>query len=337
MDVGHDDVGAVRSRVWRDGNIEEENFDFERISDHLEDGDCLFWVDLCGPGPDLLNRLAGELSLDPLAVEDAVAHAERAKATRYANHTFITVYSTQILPGAEGEEPRLHVHRVSAFVFNRGIITIRQSPDFDMDAVVERWDDNADLIKHGIGALVHGLLDVIVDGHFEAVQQLDDGIEGLEDGLFDENPVSNKVQRQTYQMRKDLVQLRRVVLPMREVINGVLRHRKDINASPELDPWYDDLYDHVLRVSEWTESLRDMVSTIFETNLSLQDTRLNNVMKKLTSWAAIIAVPTAVTGYFGQNVPYPGFGREWGFVLSAVVMVAIAAALYVSFKRRDWL
>ncbi|MDQ1616198.1 MAG: magnesium transporter, partial [Actinomycetota bacterium] len=128
-----------------------------------------------------------------------------------------------------------------------------------------------------------------------------------------------------------------VVLPMREVVNSVLRNRKDIGAPSELDSWYDDLYDHVLRASEWTESLRDMVTTIFETNLSLQDARLNTVMKKLTSWAAIIAVPTAVTGYFGQNVPYPGFAQEWGFLLSCVVIITMAGALYVGFKRRGWL
>jgi magnesium transporter len=124
---------------------------------------------------------------------------------------------------------------------------------------------------------------------------------------------------------------------MREVINAVLRHRKDIHAAAELDPYYDDLYDHVLRAAEWTESLRDMITTIFETNLSLQDARLNNVMKKLTSWAAIIAVPTAVTGYFGQNVPYPGFGKEWGFLLSLGVMVVIAAVLYATFRRKGWI
>ncbi|MCW2622535.1 MAG: magnesium transporter [Frankiales bacterium] len=347
MDELHD-AGAVRSRVWKDGCVVEKDFDFDRISQHLADEECLFWVDLCQPGEQLLARLAGELSLDPLAVEDAVAHAERAKATRYSTYTFLTVYATTVPPrGAAAPVSRtedapqqfeaLQIQRVSAFVFPHGIVTIRQSPDLDMDAVVQRWDDNADLLRYGVGALVHGLLDVIVDGHFEAVQQLDDAIEGLEDGLFDDNPVSRQVQRRTYQIRKDLVQLRRVVLPMREVINGVLRHRKDLNASPELDPWYDDLYDHVLRVSEWTESLRDMVSTIFETNLSLQDTRLNNVMKKLTSWAAIIAVPTAITGYFGQNVPYPDFGRESGVLFSTGLIVAVAGALYVYFKRRDWL
>jgi magnesium transporter len=217
------------------------------------------------------------------------------------------------------------------------MITVRQGPEFDMDAVVERWDENADLIQYGVGALVHGLLDVIVDGHFTAVQTLDDEMEGLEDTLFDDRALDGQVQRRTYAIRKDLVQLRRVILPMREVVNGVLRHRKDAAAPRELDSWYDDLYDHVLRASEWTESLRDMVSTIFETNLSLQDTRLNTVMKKLTAWAAIIAIPTAVTGYFGQNIPYPGFGRQWGFFLSTTVIIAIAGGLYASFKNRNWL
>ena len=124
---------------------------------------------------------------------------------------------------------------------------------------------------------------------------------------------------------------------MREVVNAVLRHRKDINAPTELDSWYDDLYDHVLRAAEWTESLRDMVTTIFETNLSLADARLNTVMKKLTGWAAIIAVPTAVTGFFGQNVPYPGFGTHWGFLLSLTIMISIATGLYLTFRHKGWI
>jgi magnesium transporter len=331
--------GAVRGRVWRNGKVVDEDFDFEKISDYLEEEDSLTWVDICDPDHRILQELAGELVLEPLAVEDAIAHSERAKATRYSTHTFITVYAVQLNTDtdASGPEGRLSVGKVSAFVFPRGLITVRSSPDFDIEEVVQRWDDNADLLKYGVGALVHGLLDTIVDGHFEAVQILDDAMESLEDGLFDERAASAEVQRATYQVRKDLVELRRVVLPMREVINAVLRHRKDFNAPSELDPWYDDLYDHVLRASEWTESLRDMVTTIFETNLSLQDARLNNVMKKLTGWAAIIAVPTAVTGYFGQNVPYPGFAKEWGFALSVGVIITIAGGLFVAFKRKQWI
>lgn len=334
-----EDCGVVRGRVWRDGRVVDEDFDFERISDHLDDPDTLTWVDLCDPDHHILQELAGELALEPLAVEDAIAHSERAKATRYSSHTFITVYAVSLHTGTAlaGPEGRLSVRKVSAFVFPRGLITVRSSPDFDIEEVVRRWDDNSDLLKYGVGALVHGLLDAIVDGHFEAVQILDDAMEDLEGGLFDEHALNAEVQRATYQVRKDLVELRRVVLPMREVINAVLRHRKDFNAPTELDPWYDDLYDHVLRASEWTESLRDMVTTIFETNLSLQDARLNNVMKKLTAWAAIIAVPTAVTGYFGQNVPYPGFAKSWGYALSVALILSIVVTLYVTFKRKRWL
>ena len=129
----------------------------------------------------------------------------------------------------------------------------------------------------------------------------------------------------------------RVVLPMREVVNSIQHRRLDAKTAPQLDPLYADLYDHVLRVSEWTESLRDMVTTVFETNLSLQDARLNTVMKKLTGWAAIIAVPTAITGFYGQNVDYPGLESFGGFVTSTTLIVLTILLLYWMFKRRDWL
>ena len=131
--------------------------------------------------------------------------------------------------------------------------------------------------------------------------------------------------------------LRRIVLPMREVVNTIMRRGSPGSDPGGLDGWYTDLYDHVIRAAEWTESLRDMVTTVFETNLSLQDARLNTIMKKLTGWAAIIAVPTLVTGWYGQNVPYPGYGNAAGVWTSAVLTVLTSVALYVVFKRRDWL
>lgn len=131
------------------------------------------------------------------------------------------------------------------FILPRGIVIVRQGRDFDIDEVVCRWGDNADMLRYGVGALVHGLLDVVDDGHFEAMEILDDEMEGLEDRLFDEHAATNELQRQTYRIRRDLVDLRGVVLPMREVVNAVLRHRKDISVPSQLDAWYDDLYDHV--------------------------------------------------------------------------------------------
>ena len=165
---------------------------------------------------------------------------------------------------------------------------------------------------------------------------LDDEIEQLEDLLFDEAPHDKDVQRRSFALRASLVKLRRVVLPMREVVNSLLRRDSDV-ATPAMIPYFQDVYDHVLRATEWTESLRDLVTTIVETNLTLQGNRLNVITKKVTSWAAIIAVPTAITGFYGQNLPYPGFARTSGFVMSCLLIVLISGALYVTFKRKDWL
>jgi len=104
-----------------------------------------------------------------------------------------------------------------------------------------------------------------------------------------------------------------------------------------MTPYYQDVYDHVLRAGDWTESLRDLVSTVLETRLTIQGNRLNEIMKRLTSWAAIIAIPTAVTGFYGQNVPYPGFGHHSGFVSSVAVIVVLAGALFLAFRRAGWL
>ena len=345
MQTGHvssSSSDGVRTRLWRDGRLEAEDFPLGEISDHLADDGCLVWLDLCDPDHELLLQLADELTLDPHAVEDAISSGERPKASRHATHTFVTVYATRLettgSPQADELQSRLQISRVSAFVLPGGIVTVRSDTGFDMDQVVQRWEDDADLLKLGSGALLHGLLDVIVDGHFETIQLMDDAIESLEDGLFDDKSVTREIQQRTYRVRKELVELRRVILPMREVVNAVQRHHTDDKGhSSELDGWYADLYDHVLRASEWTESLRDMVTTVFETNLSLQDARLNTVMKKLTGWAAIIAVPTAVTGWFGQNVAYPGFGKPSGLVASTIVITTLASALYITFRRRNWL
>ncbi len=333
---------GVRTRLWRGGRLEAEDFPIEQVSEHLQDEGALVWLDLCQPDHDLLRKLADELTLDPHAVEDALATVERPKATRHATHTFVTVYGTSLEVGGDPElgplDSRLQISRVSAFVMPRGIVTVRADTNFDMDQVLERWEDDAELLKLGPGALLHGLLDVVVDGHFETVQLMDDAIESLEDGLFDETAVTRQIQQRTYRVRKELVEMRRVILPMREVVNAVQHHRAEGDGHrSELDGWYADLYDHVLRASEWTESLRDMVTTVFETNLSLQEARLNTVMKKLTGWAAIIAVPTAVTGWFGQNVAYPGFGNHAGLWASTAVITVLGGALYVSFRKRGWI
>jgi magnesium transporter len=122
---------------------------------------------------------------------------------------------------------------------------------------------------------------------------------------------------------------------MREAVSALLRREHELSA--ELYPYYQDVYDHLLRVVESTEALRDLVVTIVETNLSLRDYRQNLVMKKVTSWAAIIAVPTLITGYFGMNVPFPGSGESWGVLTSSALALLLSGGLYLLFRKNEWL
>ena len=344
LDTGGVDTCIVTGRIWRGGRLQADRVDLGDLAELVSEDDTLVWFDLCGPAREHLQTVAQELCLDRHAVEDAVARAERPKATRHASHTFLTAYATTFEHNADADlqASRLVLSKVSAFVMPRVLITVRPDDHFQIQEVLARWDENADLLgdkDHAVGALLHGLLDVLVDGHFQTIEELDDAIEQIEALLFDERVATHSVQRRVYRMRKELVQLRRVVLPMREVVNTVLRHRGDSalgNGDP-LEGYYDDLYDHVLRATEWTESLRDMVTTLFETNLSLQDAHLNIVMKKLAGWAAIIAVPTAVTGWFGQNLPYPGFSSGFGLAQSILLVVLGSLALFIAFRRKDWI
>ena len=260
-----------RTRLYRDGVLEAEGFPIADVSDHLADESATIWFDLCKPTAEELASVSEELGLHPLAVEDAVQEHQRPKLDRYQSHLFVTAYSVA-LDTVTGE---LTTCEVDAFITRHALVTVRKDDRFDVDQVVARWDQSPDLAKYGVAFLLHGLLDYVVDTHFDAVQSLDTEIESLEDQLFDDKPKDREMQRRTFQLRKSLVTVR--------------------------------------------------------------GNRLNVIMKQVTSWAAIIAVPTAVTGFYGQNVPYPGFGQPAGFWTSTVITIGLSALLYIVFRRKDWL
>ncbi|HEV2451829.1 MAG TPA: magnesium transporter CorA family protein [Streptosporangiaceae bacterium] len=322
----------ARTRLYRDGTLEIEGLPVADISDHIQDESSVIWLDLRDPDRGDLAVLSEEFGLHPLAIEDAVAEHERAKLDRYRTHLFLTAYAVRLEP-ATGE---LATSELAAFITERALITVRKDDGLDIGAVVDYWDASPDLAAYGVGYLLHGLLDNVVDGHFAAVRTLDDAIEDLEDRLFSDRPQDREVQRRSFELRKSLVLLRRVVLPMREVVNSLMRRDLRI-VGDALQPYYQDVYDHVLRATEWTESLRDMVTTILETNLTIQGNRMNVITKKVTSWAAIVAVPTFITGFYGMNVPYPEFARPLGVAVSAGLMAVSVVVLYVVFRRKDWL
>ena len=323
----------ARTRLYRGNALAAEGFPPSDISDFLADDESAFvWLDLRNPDSDDLAVLGEEFGLHPVAIEDAIVPHERPRLDRYPTYLFLIAYGVRFDDGTG----QLQLSELAAFITKRALITIHKDDGLDIGAVVDRWDASPDLAAAGVGFLLHGLLDYIVDGHFDAVQSLDDQVEALEDQLFSDIPQDLAVQRRSFELRKSLVLLRRFTLPMREVVNALLR--RDLHVvSDEMMPYYQDVYDHVLRAAEWTDSLRDLVTSILETNLTIQGNRLNIISKKVTGWAAIIAVPTFITGFYGMNVPYPFFGREPGFVISIVVMILAMLLLYRAFRKRDWL
>jgi magnesium transporter len=322
-----------RSRAYRGGRLVAQDFPLEDISEWSAAEDAAVWFDLPDPAAAELDTLREELGLHSLAIEDAEHLRQRPKLDRYDNHLVLSAYLVRTVDQAD-----LDAAMVLGFITPKALVTVHQAGTVDADELPRRWDELSDLARFGVPFLVYGLLDLIVDGYFDALQTLDDTIEELSDQIFDTaaGRESAAALRRTFELRRGVLTARHVITPMREVVNSLMR-RDWTNQAPDLMPYYQDLYDHVLRAADWTDNLRDLLGTVRETQLTIQGNRMNLIMKKVTSWAAIIAVPTAVTGFYGQNVPYPGFGSVHGFWTSTGLILGLSALLYVEFKRRDWL
>jgi magnesium transporter len=320
------------TRVYRGGVLEAEGFGVADLSDRLAEPDTTVWADLCAPSKQQLHELSGELGLHELAVEDALGRHQRPKLDRYSTHLFLACQAVRLRP----ETATLEQTEVDAFVNRRWLITVRKDKGFPIEPVLERWDRSPDLAVHGVSFLLYGLLDVVVDDYFDAVEAFDDFYDDVSDGIFAEHPLDPAQQRRWFEMRRAMVQFHRLVVPTREAVSSLMR-REHAVVPEELYPYYQDVYDHVLRITEASDSLRDLVSTIVETNLSLRDYRQNLIVKKVSSWAAIIAVPALITGYYGMNLPYPGSGQTWGVVVASALIAVVSGSLYFLFKRRDWL
>ena len=325
-------MGDWLTRVYRKGNLEAEGFPVAELSDYLEQPDTVVWADLCRPTREQLDELAEELGLHELAVEDALGPHQRPKVDRYETHLFFSSHWVSVDPDAG----KLDEVEVDAFVNKRYLITVRKHDGFPIAPVLERWDRSPDLAVHGVGFLLYGLLDVIVDDYFDAVEAFDDYYDHVADGIFSDEPLDPSEQRHWFEMRRAMVRFHKLVVPMREAVSGLMRREQSI-VNEAMYVYFQDVYDHILRITESSDSLRDVVNTIVETNLSLRDYRQNQIVRKVGGWAAIIAVPTLITGYFGMNVPYPGSGTTSGAIASTALSVVGSLILYVVFRRREWL
>lgn len=323
----------TRTRLYRAGQLVAEGFPAEQLSERLaDDPQAVAWLDLYDPTQQDLQIVVDEFGLHALAVEDAISPRQRAKVDRYRSHIFANMYAVSV----HGSGTTLATGEISMFITGRALVTVRKD-DFDVDTLIARWDLNSDLVDAGnqLSALVYGLVDAVVDGHYQATEQLDDAIDELQTHLFQARTDVN-VRRRAYELGASLAGLRRLVSPMQEVVARLMR--ADGYLGDEiLAPYYQDVYDHALRTAESVDAARDRVDRIADTQFNEQGAELNEITKRLAAWAAIIAVPTAVTGFYGQNIPYPGFGRWVGFLASCVIMVVLGGLLYWYLRRNKWL
>jgi magnesium transporter len=323
------------TRLYEAGQVVAEGFDAHEIGDRLRaHPKAVLWLDLFDPDENDLRVVASEFRLHPLAVEDAVHDHQRPKLDRYPGHLFMNVYAVEV--DTTGAGPRMDKGEISAFITERALITVRKSPS-DVTTFIRRWDVDAALgAAGGIGFLVYGLLDVVVESQFAAARRLDEAMDKTEDDMLEEGGAPRSVRLYGFALRKTLAALRRPVAPMAGLINDVMRADTDL-VDEHLAPYYRDIDDHARRATETIDNARDRINGLLEADLNEQSNALNDVTRKLAAWAAIIAVPTALTGFFGQNVPYWGYETFGGFLVSLALIVFTAGGLYLYLKRRGWL
>lgn len=296
-------VGSV-VQVWelRGRDVVHQTVEVDRAVEIAADPQTVVWLQVT---PEEAARIGSKLELHPRAIEEAVNRADgalaggpRTKLERFPRSVLLYLYGAEL----EGDQA-LALRPVPLLITREAVIAVEQRDPIDMDELVEKWQQSPELLEHGIATLVYWMLDYVVDSYLNAVDALSDAVDEMEDDLFDESPSGisdpRSAQLRSFATRKSLVRLRRVVQPMRELVSGLMR--QEDTSRPAVDgvllPYYQDVYDHVLRVNDTIEGLRDLITTIYETRLSLNDYSLNTVTRQLAAWAAIIAVPTAVTGF----------------------------------------
>jgi magnesium transporter len=325
------DTVSVRTRVFRDGKPAEGDLPLEQVSDVLEEPDTLIWLDVVAPTPAEVAGLGEEFGLHPLALEDAVHEHQRPKLDRYPDFAFVTAYAAEW-----SKDERINLHELGMFVARRYVITVRHDAGFDLSDVGSRLERApADLARRG-AFVGYTVLDHIVDGYFEVTDRLQGRLEDVEEHLVWGTRVGAQV-GEAYTLRRDLIHFRRVVAPLREVMNALVRRDEVIFDEP-IEDYFRDLYDHVVRVFEEIEMDREIIAAAFEDHLAVVSNSLNMVVLKVSAWAAIIALPTVIASIYGMNfVHMPELGWRFGYAYAVVAMLVASGLLYLTFKRKGWL
>lgn len=321
----------IRTRLYRRSVLEASDFPAAEVSDYLDEPDTFVWLDLEEPKVGDFDLLIEEFHLHPLAVEDATKPHQRPKLEAYPHHLFLVLYALERIDGA------LRSSEVNVFVGERFLITVRKDKGWSADPITERWDKaNEHLQKEGAGYFLYEVLDLVVDGYMTISDSLEGSVEDLEEELFRQNGRA-ELQEEIFDTRKQLITFRRAVVPLVEVV-GALAHKESLFFTENMKPYFQDVQDHVIRSRDAVDAMRDALSSALEVYLSYSSHRLNDIMRKVTSWAAILGAATTIAGIYGMNFRLvPRDQTVFGFWFAVGLIFASCLGLYLYFKARDWI
>ena len=306
--------------------------DLKQIDILLAKPDHLIWLDIIDPTPDDLALLRDEFDIHPLAQEDIEKRKQRPKLDTYGAQQVIVTY--EVLEPATPDRSftlgELHIFAGAGY-----LVSVRWHPSPAIAQVNARFQQRADAVGRTAGALLYSILDAVIDGYFPLLDRLSDQIEDLEDHILAGGQIAGTL-RSILDLKRELLELRRNLSPQRDVANALLR--RDLPLVDDASaPYFQDLYDHLVRVLDQLDLQRDLLASALEANLSVTSNNLNAVMKRLTAFTVILMGPTLIAGIYGMNFHFmPELSWPLGYAFALGVMAFVMAGAAIFFKRRDW-
>ncbi len=300
------------------------------ISDYVSRPECFVWVALSNPDPEELAEMQVEFGLHPLAVEDAHHGHQRPKIEEYGDSLFCVLHTVQLA----GEE--LNVGEVAIFVGPNFVLSVRSHSEQGFASVRARCEREPHLLKHGSGFVLYALMDTIVDRYFPVVDALEDELEHIEERIFAGSSPRGNIEA-LYTNKRKLTVLKHAVGPLLEA-SGKLHGGRIPKVCADTQDYFRDVSDHLVRINQSIDGLRDTVTTAISVNLSLITLQENETTKRLAAYAALVAVPTMIGGIYGMNFEHmPELKWIFGYPLALGSMLGLDIYLFYRFRKSGWL
>jgi magnesium transporter len=322
----------VDCAVYEDGRRREGGVELRDAYDACRrDDGAWVWIGLHEPSEDEFDSVAREFELHELAVEDAIKGRQRPKLEMYGETIFLVMRTACYLDATEDVE----LGQIMLFVGPGFIISVRHGPATDLHPVRLKIEERHDLLRCGPSAVVHAILDKVVDDYAPVIRGVFDDVEEVEREVFSDDR-TNPTER-IYKLKRETVELHRATFPLIDPLERLLRDESD-HINDKIQPYFRDVLDHARRANENVESLREMLNGVLEANLAQVSVRQNDDMRKITAWAGIAAVPTVIGAIYGMNFNHmPELHWTLGYPAAVLVMGLICVFLWTRFKRAGWL